>query len=141
MFGLWWRALSQWKGPDTRTVPDNKRKTMHKNKKRPTTAVEKRLARFVGRDRARASKQPARRLPLAVSISELMNGPQRELTANQIATETIRLVKVCAERGVGAVLRDVCTCRALLRSLAEACHTAGLTAAGQYLDYLALPLF
>jgi hypothetical protein len=75
----------------------------------------------------------------AVSIDELLAGPQRSLPATEVERETRRLLAVVAAQGVEAVLLEVCTCRALLLSLAEACHHSGLRSAGQYLTYLASP--
>lgn len=72
-------------------------------------------------------------------IGALLSGPQRSLPGPAIEQETHRLLGVLTEQGVGAVLAEVCTCRSLLLALAEACHAAGLTSAGQYLDYLTNP--
>jgi hypothetical protein len=67
------------------------------------------------------------------------DGPQRQLSPEEIQTAVHRLLGVCAEQGVGAVLPEVCTCRELLVALADACHRSGMTATGQYLDYLSNP--
>ena len=72
-------------------------------------------------------------------IARLIAGPQRVLSAADLEAEAARLLAVVAAEGVKAVLPDVCTCRELLVRLAEDCHAAGHTAAGQYLDYLADP--
>jgi hypothetical protein len=74
-----------------------------------------------------------------ISIDKLLGGPQRSLPPAEVERETRRLLAVIAAKGVEAVLLDVCTCRELLLSLAEACHQSGLTSAGQYLTYLANP--
>src|SRR5262245_6784015 len=66
--------------------------------------------------------------------------PQPPRSAAEIEQETARLLAVCAERGVAAVLPDVGTCPELLRPLADACHSAGLIEAAQYLLYLEFPL-
>jgi hypothetical protein len=75
----------------------------------------------------------------ALKIAELLRGPQRCLPSGEIEQQTRRLLAVVIEQGVMAVVPEVCTCRALLLSLAAACHQARLTSAGQYLDYLATP--
>jgi hypothetical protein len=75
----------------------------------------------------------------AVRILDLLNGPQRVLSREEIEREVWRLLALCARQGVGAVYREACSCHELLRSLAAACHAAGLASAGQYLDYLASP--
>jgi hypothetical protein len=75
----------------------------------------------------------------AERISDLLNGPQRLLSAEEIASEVRRLLVLCAREGVEAVYREACTCRELLLALAIACHNAGLIPAGQYLDYLVNP--
>jgi hypothetical protein len=74
-----------------------------------------------------------------VSIDELLAGPQRSLPATKLEREMGRLLAVVAAQGVEAVLFEVCTCRALLLSLAKACHQSGLRSAGQYLTYLSNP--
>jgi cytosine/adenosine deaminase-related metal-dependent hydrolase len=74
-----------------------------------------------------------------VHLDDLLDGPQRRLSAEEIEHETQRLLAVCAEQGVEAVVAEVATCRELLRSLAEACHRVGLTSAAQYLHYLENP--
>jgi hypothetical protein len=71
--------------------------------------------------------------------ADWLNGPGRSLSPAEIDRETERLLAVCAEKGVEAVLPEVARCRELLVSLAEACHRSGLTRAGQYLDYLETP--
>jgi hypothetical protein len=76
---------------------------------------------------------------LAQRIGCMLTGPQREMSAAQVEQETERLLSICTEEGVEAVLAEVCTCRELLESLAQACHKAGMTQAGQYLSYLATP--
>ena len=82
----------------------------------------------------------AANVPLAaLSIGELLRGPQRFLPFGEIEQETHRLLAVISDNGVMAVVPEVCICRALLLSLASACHQARLTSAGQYLDYLATP--
>ena len=58
---------------------------------------------------------------------------------HQIENETKRLLAVCAERGVEAIVTEVASCYPLLIALAEACNRGGLISAGQYLDYLATP--
>jgi len=73
-------------------------------------------------------------------ISDLLNGPQRVLSPEEVKRETARLLGVCAERGVKAVLAEVATSRELLLSLADACHKAGLISAAQYLLYLDGPM-
>jgi hypothetical protein len=75
----------------------------------------------------------------AVRICDLLHGSERKLSPDVIQSEVLRLVVVCAEIGVSAVVPKVCTCRELLERLAEACHKSGLTSAGQYLTYLATP--
>jgi hypothetical protein len=77
--------------------------------------------------------------PTDSRLSEWLDGPQRELSSEEIDMAVERLLPVCAEQGVKAVLREVCTCRGLLLALADACHKRGLRSAGQYLDYLATP--
>ncbi len=72
-------------------------------------------------------------------IWDLLTGVQRILSPEEIQSEVRRLQAICAEKGVGAVLTEVCTCRELLESLADACHESGLTSAGQYLTDLATP--
>jgi hypothetical protein len=67
------------------------------------------------------------------------DGPQRQLTPEEIQAAVQRLMVVCAKQGVHAVLSEACTCGALLEALADACHRSGMTAAGQYLDYLSNP--
>jgi hypothetical protein len=73
------------------------------------------------------------------SIDDLLKGPQRSLTSEEIERETEQLLTVCARKGVTAVACEVADCRELLRCLANACHLANLTSAGQYLDYLDSP--
>jgi hypothetical protein len=87
--------------------------------------LEERLARF----------EP----PTDSRLSEWLDGPQRELSAEEIDMAVERLLPVCARQGVRAVLEEVCTCRGLLLALADACHKCGMRPAGQYLDYLATP--
>jgi hypothetical protein len=79
------------------------------------------------------------RLTADLHIEELFTHPQRHLSSGEIAWETARLLGVCREQGVEAVLSDVATCPELLRALADACRKAGLIAAAQYLDYLDHP--
>src|SRR5262245_8670112 len=79
--------------------------------------LEERLARYEPRQRLRSD--------------EWLDGPQRVLSAEEIRQAVERLLPVCAKNGVEAVLEEqVCTCRELLLALADACHRAGLTAAG-----------
>jgi hypothetical protein len=94
--------------------------------------LEEQLRYLKGRQ---ARHEPA----VAYRLDELLNAPQRCLSPDEIERETRRLLAVCAAKGVEAVVPEVATCRSLLLSLAAACHTAGLTSAGQYLDYLSLP--
>jgi hypothetical protein len=72
-------------------------------------------------------------------LDRLLNGPQRKLTSQEIDIETERLLTICAEQGVSKIVAEVATCRDLLLSLARACHQSNLTAAFQYLNYLASP--
>jgi hypothetical protein len=72
-------------------------------------------------------------------LDRMLYGPQRKLTPQKIDTETERLLKMCADQGVSAVVPQVATCRDLLLSLAQACHRADLKSAFQYLNYLASP--
>jgi hypothetical protein len=72
-------------------------------------------------------------------LDEWLDGAQQELSPAEIQTAVQRLLLVCAEQGVSAVLREACACRALLLALASACHRSGMTSAGQYLYYLANP--
>jgi hypothetical protein len=72
-------------------------------------------------------------------LDEWLSGPQRVLPPERVQSAVERLLALSAEKGVEAVLEEVCTCRELLLALAEACHGAGLTSAGQYLDYLSNP--
>ncbi len=74
-----------------------------------------------------------------VRLGAMFEGPQRCLSAEEVARETERLLAVCAEKGVGEVVGDACTCPELLEALAVACHRGGLSSAGQYLTYLARP--
>src|SRR5262249_12714129 len=82
---------------------------------------------------------PLIRRTAEIDVDELFAKPQRHLSPEEIERETARLLALCAERGVEAVLPDVATCRALLESLADACRKAGLIAAAQYLEYLDCP--
>jgi hypothetical protein len=61
------------------------------------------------------------------------------LSAAELERETARLLAVCVERGVEAVVSEVVACPALLRALADACFRNGLTEQGQYLAYLESP--
>jgi hypothetical protein len=72
-------------------------------------------------------------------IGDLLDGPQRKLSSDEIKSEVQRLLKVCAEKDVKAIVQEACTCRELLKALADACHRNGMTSAGQYLDYLMAP--
>jgi hypothetical protein len=72
-------------------------------------------------------------------LDEWLDGSQRQLSPEEIQRAVQRLLVVCAEQGVRAVLPEVCTCRELLLALADACHRSGMATAGQYLDYLSNP--
>ena len=74
-----------------------------------------------------------------LDLDGLLNGARNLLTREAIKRETNRLLLVCAREGVGAILKEAAYCRALLHSLANACHLANLKEAGQYLDYLEIP--
>jgi hypothetical protein len=84
-------------------------------------------------------RDPSKRKRKCVRLLDHLNGPQRRLSATEIEKETRKLLAICAAKGVEAVLVQVCTCRELLLSLAEACFEQGLTSAGQYLSYLSSP--
>src|SRR4051794_41082214 len=91
--------------------------------------LEERVRHLEGR---LARHEPQARLLL----DEWLNGPQRVLSDEAVQSSIERLLAVCKEKGVEAVLPEVCTCRELLLALADACHQLGLTSAGQYLHYL-----
>jgi hypothetical protein len=61
------------------------------------------------------------------------------LSPDEIERETQRLLGVYAREGVAAIDWNAFTSRELLRSVADACHRAGLREAAQYLSYLDLP--
>lgn len=107
------------------------------NKQAP--GLEEQVRRLHARMRRLEGRLVAYEPLAAVRLDDLLDGPQRRLSPAEIAKETRRLLAVCADEGVSAVLPEVCTCRELLSSLAAACFRSGLTSAGQYLDYLASP--
>src|SRR5262245_24696166 len=74
-----------------------------------------------------------------VRLDWLLDGPQHCLTPEEKEQEVRRLLEVCAEKGVGAVLADGGLRKDLLGPLAEACFRHGLNSAGQYLAYLECP--
>jgi hypothetical protein len=57
----------------------------------------------------------------------------------ELEREAARLLEVCVERGLEAVLPEVADRPALRRALADACFRRGLTEEGQYLTYLDSP--
>jgi hypothetical protein len=64
---------------------------------------------------------------------------REQLAPVEVEREAQRLLAVCTEKGVEAVLAEACARLEVLAALADACFRAGLTPAGQYLDYLACP--
>jgi hypothetical protein len=74
-----------------------------------------------------------------MSQASPLEGPQRRLSADEVEQETRRLLALCAEKGVEAVLAEARASPELLEALTDACFRSGLTAAGQYLHYLANP--
>jgi hypothetical protein len=72
-------------------------------------------------------------------LSQMLYGPQRTLSPDEVRAEVQRLLAICGAKGVQAIAQEACACRELLEALAEACHSHGMAAAGQYLDYLASP--
>jgi diguanylate cyclase (GGDEF)-like protein len=52
-------------------------------------------------------------------IWDLLTGPQRYLSPDEIRSEVQRLLAIYAQKGVGAVMPEVCTCRELFEALAE----------------------
>jgi hypothetical protein len=83
-----------------------------------------RLRRFAAAARAAHGRHPRR--PPALS-------------PEQLETETLRLLAICARDGVRAVVAEACARLDLLDALADACHRAGLVSEAQYLDYLRFP--
>ena len=65
--------------------------------------------------------------------------PERHLSPGEVEQETRRLLALCTEKGVEAVVAEACACRDLLEAVADACFRSGLTSAAQYLSYSALP--
>jgi hypothetical protein len=57
----------------------------------------------------------------------------------ELEREAARLLEICVERGLEAVLPEVADSPALLRALADACFRRGLIEEGQYLTYLESP--
>jgi hypothetical protein len=89
-------------------------------------------------EQAKKEEPPGRNEPASL-LDELFRRPQRSLSAEEVVRETERLLAVCREEGVAAVVPEVATCRPLLLSLADACMKAGLISEGHYLLYLDCP--
>lgn len=65
------------------------------------------------------------------------NDPQSKLSAEEIHSEVQRLLAVCLQQGVGAVVPHLGGSRELLEALALECKKEGLPLAAEYL--LSLP--
>jgi hypothetical protein len=57
----------------------------------------------------------------------------------ELEREARRLLELCAEKGLTAVLPELGERRDLQRALAGECYRVGMLEEGQYLDYLANP--
>lgn len=69
--------------------------------------------------------------------AQLTHGRAQRTTASaRIEQATKRLLAICVEQGVEAVVAEAMTSRELLFSLAEACHRAGMTDTAHYLLHL-----
>jgi hypothetical protein len=68
-----------------------------------------------------------------IRLNEWLDGPQRMLSAEAVLSAVERLRSACAEKGVVAVLPEVCTCRGLLLVPADACRRSSARSAGQAL--------
>lgn len=110
----------------------------HGDSKKDTQGENREIARLQERIR-HLEKRLSSLQASPVRLWDLLTGPQRKLSPEEIQSEVQRLLVICAEQRIGAILHEVCTCRELLEALAIACHRSGLTSAGQYLTYLATP--
>jgi hypothetical protein len=102
-------------------------------------AAEERLARLEARVRELEGRLARYEPGAFVSLDAILDGPQCRLTPNEKDREVRRLLEVCADRGVRAVLADPGLRKDLLGPLADACFRRGLNSAGQYLAYLECP--